>query len=102
MPHDVQGGSLDLIRSYIALDRKQEAQLLIDKLWLKSGQYLHWYCSLDGQRFDSSHRECMIHFYVLEQLLDMQESLSIEETDKKEKMLQSLLTIYQAKGGADE
>ena len=102
VPHDVQGGSLDLIRSYIALDRKQEAQLLIDKLWLKSGQYLHWYCSLDGQRFDSSHRECMIHFYVMEQLLDLQESLSIEETDKKEKMLQSLLSIYQAKGGTDE
>jgi hypothetical protein len=79
--------------------QKKKAQLLIDELWLKSCQYLVWYLSFDESRLRSYHHDCLIQFYILEQLLNVQDTISQEEADKKEQQLQNLMGIYQSKGG---
>jgi ABC-type sugar transport system ATPase subunit len=99
VPHDYQSGSVDLARCYALTGQDKKAQMLIDELWIKSCQYLVWYLSFDGTRFSSSQHDCLIHFYILEQLLNLQDTVSQEEADKKEQQLQSLMGIYQSKGG---
>ena len=103
IPHDYQSGSVDLAQCYAKTGQTEKAQSLIDELWLKSCQYLLWYLSFDGTRFTSTQHDCLIQFYILEQLLNVQDTISQEEADKKEQQLQSLMGIYQSKGGgADE
>ena len=46
--------------TYCTLEQYQQ---LVDQLWKKSQQYMMWYCSLDGYRFDGSQRDCMIQLY---------------------------------------
>ena len=100
VPHDFQSGSLDLVRAYAYTGQPKQAQQLLDQLWKKSGQYLQWYYSLDGSRFASSERDCMVHLYIMEQLLDMQELVDDKQAEKKQKELEGLARIYNAKGGS--
>ena len=100
--HDYQSGSLDLVRAYALTDQPQKAQKLLDELWNKSSQYMLWYCSLDGMRFSGSERDCMLHIYLMQQMLDVQDLLSEEQADKKEKQLEGFMRLYQSKGGAWE
>ena len=102
IPHDYQSGSVDLARCYAKTGQEKKAQVLLDELWLKSCQYLVWYMSLDGSRFASSQHDCLIQFYILEQLLNIQDLVSEEESAKKEEQLNSLMGIYQSKGGGVE
>ena len=100
--HNYQSGSLDLVRAYALTGQDQKAQSLLDELWKKSCQYLQWYCSLDDMRFSSSERECMLHIYIMQQMLDVQDVISQEEADKKEKQLEGYMRLYQSKGGSWE
>ena len=100
IPHDYASGSLDLARGYALTGQEKKAQQVVDELWTKSCQYLQWYCSLDGMRFDSSQRDCLLHIYVMQQLLGVQDLLSEELADKKEQQLNGYVTLYQSKGGS--
>ena len=99
IPADYQSGSADMIRAYTAIGKTKEAQHIIDQLWRRSSQYLQWYTSLNGQWFDMSQQDCLIHMYIMNLLLDMQDTLSAEKSEQKEKQMQALMNIYQAKGG---
>jgi hypothetical protein len=100
--HDYQSGSLDLVRAYALTDQPQKAQKLLDELWNKSCQYIQWYCSLDGMRFSSSERDCMLHIYLMQQMLEVQDIISEEEADKKEQQLGGYMRLFQSKGGSWE
>ncbi len=100
--HDYQSGSLDLVRAYALTNQPEKAQKLLDELWNKSCQYLQWYCSLDGMRFSSSERDCMLHIYLMQQMLEVQDMISEEEADKKEQQLGGYMRLFQSKGGSWE
>ena len=100
VPHDYQSGSLDLARAYAGTAQNKKAQELIDKLWKKSSQYLQWYCSLDGSRFASSQRDCMIQLYIMNQLLNLQDEVDAKKSQQMEKQLQGLSELYYSKGGS--
>ena len=102
IPHDYQSGSVDLARCYALIGQDKKAQVLIDQMWLKSCQYLIWYLSFDGTRFANTQHDCLIQFYILEQLLNVQDTINQEEADKKEQQLQNLMGIYQSKGGGTD
>ena len=99
VPHDFQSGSTDLVRAYIETGQSQKAQQLLDNLWNKSTQYMTWYLSLDGMRFDNSQRDCMLHLYIMNQMLDMQDAIDKQKTALREKQLDALVNQYHAKGG---
>ena len=102
VPHDYASGSLDIARAYSLTGQKQKAQQLVDQLWKKSQQYLLWYCSLDGYRFDGSQRDCMINIYVMNQLLEIQGSIDEKKVEQKDHQLESLIQLYHSKGGRFE
>ena len=102
VPHDYGCGSLDLARAYNLTGQNQKAQQLVDQLWKKSQQYLMWYCSLDDYRFDSAQRDCMIHIYVMNQLVDIQNAVDEKKGVQKDQQLEGLIQLYHSKGGRFE
>ena len=99
IPHDYQSGSMDLARAYALTRQTKKAQDLIDQLWRKSAEYMLWYCSLDGQRFESSQQDCILHLYILNQVLDLQSAVDEKKAEEKDKQFQNINKIYTAKGG---
>ncbi len=102
VPHDFQSGSLDLARGYALTGQDKKAQQLIDILWKKASQYLTWYYSLDGMRFESSQHDCLIQLYIAEQLLQVQETIDSEKAKKMDLRIQQLTKQFHAKGGRFE
>ena len=100
VPHDYQSGSLDLVRAYALTNQPQKAQQLIDTLWKKATQYVMWYCSLDSSRFEISQRDCMINIIILQQILDVQDTIDEKESQKKDAQLEALMRLFQSKGGS--
>ena len=99
VPVDFASGSLDMARCYNALGMKDKAKEAVEQLWKKSSQYIQWYCSLDGMRFSSSQRECQMHLYILQALVQLADDISKETGEKYEKQLEKLSLTYQGKGG---
>ena len=99
VPADFQSGSLDMVRAWAALGQKTKATELLKTLWTKSSQYLQWYCSLDGFRFDGSQRDCMYHLYLMQQLLQIADSQDETLAKKLDGELQHLVSLYHSKGG---
>ncbi|MCR4582496.1 MAG: DUF2723 domain-containing protein [Prevotella sp.] len=102
IPHDFQSGSFDMVRSYILTGQQKKGQELLDQLWTKSSQYLKWYCSFDGTRLANAQHDVMIHVYLMDQLIKIQEQLSDKKADEKNRQLDAQLKIYEAKGGTYE
>ena len=97
--HDYQSGSVDMIRAYAFTGQNQKAQQILDQLWKKAGQYLVWYCSLDGTWFGNSMHDCMIHIYIMQQLLEIQDIINPKKAEQLEKQLKGYMNLYQSKGG---
>ena len=93
-------GSFDEARAYAAIGQKQKAMNLYKQLWTKSEQYIIWYCSLEGMRFQSSMRDCMTHFYILQQISLETEKLDKKWSDAQSKKFDTLLNVYHSKGGS--
>ncbi|WP_036909520.1 protein O-mannosyl-transferase family [Prevotella sp. FD3004] len=100
IPHDFQSGSLDLARAYALTAQPKKAQQLIDELWKKSAQYLQFYCSLDESRFSMSQHDCMVHLYIMQQILSIEDMIDQKKSERLEQQLQSLMHIYESKGGS--
>jgi hypothetical protein len=99
VPHDFSSGSLDLTRAYIAIGKNDKAKQLIEQLWLKSSQYLQWFCSLDGVRFSSSMQDCQMHLYILQLLTQLAGDIDEKTSEKYEKEFERIFSVYQGKGG---
>jgi len=97
--HDYQSGSLDLVRAYAFTGQNQKAQQILDQLWKKAGQYIVWYCSLDNTWFGNSMQDCMIHIYIMQQLIEVQNFISPKKAEQMEQQFQGYMHLYQSKGG---
>ena len=100
IPHDYQSGSLDLARGYALTGQNKKAQQLIDDLWKKAAQYLKWYCSLDGSRFSMSQQDSIIHLYIMQRILEIQELVDEKKAEKMDQQIQSFMSLYESKGGS--
>ena len=100
VPLDYASGSLDQAHLLLELGQKDKATEMIKKLWKKSEQYLRWYCSLNGSDFTASQRDCMLHFFVLQQCAAIGAEADPEwGRRKQEKGLEELFMMYRSKGG---
>ena len=97
--HDYQSGSLDLVRAYAFTGQNQKAQKILDQLWKKAGQYVVWYCSLDTTWFGNSMQDCMIHIYIMQQLIEVQDFISPKKAEQMEKQFEGYMRLYHSKGG---
>jgi hypothetical protein len=100
VPHDFQGGSFDLVRSYLAMGANAEAKKIIEQLWTKSAQYVKFYTSLSPMKMNTTSRECMLHLYLLETLHDFAKQCDPALAERYAEEYEQLARAYQMKGGS--
>ena len=100
VPHDFIYGSLDIARVYATLGQKQKAQHIMDALWNKSEQYLRWYYSLTGSRFLTSQQDCIRHFYMMNEILQLGSTTDQKWYDKHVQRFSDYQKRYMEKGGS--
>jgi hypothetical protein len=99
VPADFSSGSLDMVRTYIAIGQNEKALKLLDQLWQKSSQYMRWYCSLSPMRFAASQQECQVHLYILQMLAQMSGDIDDATAEKYHKKLEAIFSTFESKGG---
>ena len=99
VPLDYDCGSLDEAKLYLALGQKQKAMGMIKTLWNKSSQYMKWYLSLSGSRFQGAQRDCIKHMYVMQYLVTATEDADKAWSNKRMKELEMFMDAYSNKGG---
>ena len=99
VPHNYSSGSLDMARAWAALGDKQKAMDIIKPLWTNSTQYMFYYCSLDGTRFKSAENDAVMHFYIIQQLAGLSQTIDKAWTDARMAELGVLVKMFEDKGG---
>ncbi|NPD92143.1 glycosyltransferase family 117 protein [Xylanibacter muris] len=99
VPIDYIGGSCDQARIYTALNKKDKARDILEKLWNKSNQYIDWYLSLDGTRFAGSQSDCLRHFYIMQQVSMIAMQIDKNWGEKLAGQLNIKMDQYHGKGG---
>jgi hypothetical protein len=97
--HNYSSGSLDMARTWASLGNKKEAMNIINKMWKNSVQYMKWFCSLEQSRFEAAKHDCLVNFYILEQLASLTEIVDKDSYDKQMKELTLLGNIFEQRGG---
>ena len=100
VPHTFASGSVDMARAWLGLGKKTEAMKIIKAMWKTSAQYMAWYTSLEGYRFDAASHDCQVQFYIMQQLLGLAEIADHEWADKAIKELSMLGARYEQRGGS--
>ena len=99
VPVDYQSGSIEEAKAYATLGNKAKSKALFNALWTKSQQYLNWYTSLNGSRFEQAQQDCLLHFYIMQQIVQYGQLVDKGWAAQKQNNLSMLLSRYQAKGG---
>jgi len=97
--HNYSSGSMDMARAWAILGNKKEAMSILTALWDNSAQYMRWYLSLSGSRFDMSQNDCLMHFYVLQQVVNLAQDVDAQWAEKHLATLTALADQYEGKGG---
>jgi hypothetical protein len=99
VPANYTSGSMDMARAWVALEKNKEALAILKKLWTNSEQYAQWYLNLDGYRFDSAQSDFIMHFYIMQQVLGLAETVDDKWYQTHMARLSELMTAFEAKGG---
>ncbi len=99
VPHNYSSGSMDMAKGWAMLGQKKQSLEILNSLWKNSVQYIKWYCSLSGFRFDSAKQDCLMHFYILQQVNALAQTIDPKLAEQELKELSILGSIYQEKGG---
>ena len=99
VPHSYSSGSLDMARAWSALGDNKQAMSIVKPMWMNSAQYMFYYSSLDGVRFKSAENDAIMHFYILQQLISLAQSIDKSWTDARVVELSALVKMFEDKGG---
>ncbi len=99
VPHNYTSGSMDMARAWVSLGKYKEAKAVMEDLWKSANQYLEWYCSLDGYRFDASQNDCGVQLYIMQQLVALGETFDEKWAEKHMQIFNQQITIFSNKGG---
>jgi hypothetical protein len=99
VPMTYLSGGMDFLQGYYAVGDKKKAEEVLNDMWKNSQQYLSWYLSLNDKRFNQSQRECLLHFYTMQRILEITSKYDAQLTQKKGKELENIMAVYHNRGG---
>ena len=88
-----------MARAWAILGNNKEALSIMNDLWKQASQYMMWYCSLEGFRFESAQNDCAIQLYIMQQLVALGDTFDKKWSDKRLQELTNLMTLFEQKGG---
>ena len=98
--HCYESGSLDMARSWAILGQHQKAVGILNSMWNNSVQYVKWYCSLGGFRFDGAKYDIIKHLYIMQQIVGLTDTFDQKLADKQMQQLAVLNSLYEQRGGS--
>jgi len=98
--HCYESGSLDMARSWAILGQHQKAVSILNSMWNNSVQYVKWYCSLGGFRFDGAKYDIIKHLYIMQQIVGLTDTFDQKLADKQMQQLAVLNNLYEQRGGS--
>ncbi len=99
VPHNYQSGSLDLARAWAALGDKKQALALLDNLYRNSIQYADWYNNLSASQFEMSQNDCLMHLYILQQVIAVGQNVDEQWGEEHARQLEQRAVVFQQRGG---
>ena len=92
-------GGAEYLEAYYRLGQKAKAEKTFKDMFNNSVQYMKWYCSLDGNRFFQSQRDCMYHLYAMQSLLGVCARYDEKFAMNNYATFQKVTEFYQSRGG---
>ena len=83
VPHDLNSSSLELAEAYIACDKPEKAQPILEAIEKHSTEYIKWYLSLSNVYFANSARDCHQEIYALATVQDLYSKIADSKAAKK-------------------
>jgi hypothetical protein len=99
VPMNYMSGGADLAKAYALLGDKTDAMKCINAVWKSADQYVEYYLSLDGIRFQQSNRDLMIQLTVMNQVADVTELVSKSLAARQRTQIEQLYRRYIGQGG---
>jgi hypothetical protein len=100
VPHSYASGSIDMARAWASIGEKQKSLDIVNKMWKNATQYVKWYCSLVGYRFESSKNDVLVQMYILQQLNALTTPLDKGLAEKQLDELDALAKLFEQRGGS--
>ena len=100
VPHSYASGSIDMARAWASIGDKQKSLDIVNKMWKNATQYVKWYCSLVGYRFESSKNDVLVQMYILQQLNALTTPLDKGLAEKQLNELDALAKLFEQRGGS--
>ena len=97
VPHDYMSGSLELASAWGAIGNKKRAKELAEEVWKQSQQYLEWYISQDKNYLMASKRDCDMHIYIMQNVLQTMDEVDSKWSEQHTSLLNNLYAAYQTK-----
>ena len=99
VPTSYLASGMDFARDYLLLGMKADAKKTMEKMWKNSVQYMRWYNSLTGNRFQQSQQDCLYQIYVMQSVYEMMSDLDKKRADQMANEFTAIISTYQQKGG---
>ncbi len=87
VPHCYQGGSLDLARTWQALDKKAEAAHIAAAVAQNAAEYCEWYANLSDNRLAANQEECLYYLYQLNDALRILDDTDVKQSEYYDNLL---------------
>ena len=97
VPHNYQGGSLELARTWLALGKKQEAAHIADAVAKNATEYCNWYVNLSDKRLKVSQDECLYYLYQLNDALRILDNADPKKSETYDTQLQHYSNLLQGR-----
>ena len=98
VPHNIQGGSLDLAKAWLLLGKNAEAEKIALSICQTANEYLAWYLSLSTQRLLSSSRDCMLNLYVMDESCKILEAVKSAKAGAERNAMQNYMQQCVSRG----
>ena len=99
VPMTYSSGAEDIAKAYALLGNKAKAQEVLDAMWKDACQYMEWYLSLQGRRFDNASNDCFTQLFIMNKATQVAQLISKQLMDKYGKALDAYYQRYHNKGG---
>lgn len=95
-------GGADMAKAYALIGDKANATKCINAVYGNAEQYVQYYLSLQGVRFQQSARDVMLNLSIMDQASDVTKLFNAKMATKQKLQMQLLYHRYLGQGGQVE
>lgn len=102
VPMNYMSGGADMAKAYALIGDKANATKCINAVYGNAEQYVQYYLSLQGVRFQQSARDVMLNLSIMDQASDVTKLFNAKMATKQKLQMQLLYRRYLGQGGQVE